>query len=277
MGVDLEGGGGGGEEGRRALLVLGYCCGGDLFEVASGRREVLTPGVVRRVFAELVGAVGYLHGKGIVHRDIKLESDALLQMPDPTTHPTALITLTDLGLSRRIPDPPASPLLTTRCGSEDYAAPEILLGQPYDGRATDAWALGVLLYALMEGRLPFDVPPAGAGGRAGRGAAAKGGRSRTTHRIARCEWMWWRFGDEDGAWDGARDPRREWQGAREAVEGLLRKVSRGRKSLAEVAGGEWVAGGVRVQGGLRAPGEEGGLDERDARDGDGDVYMVGGR
>ncbi|KAL7776450.1 hypothetical protein CFE70_006866 [Pyrenophora teres f. teres 0-1] len=150
----------------QALIVLTYCPGGDLFDVASDHRDKLTVGIVHRIFAEMVSAVRYLHDKLIVHRDIKLEN-VLLNIPvstvpllnHPQSHPHALATLTDLGLSRRIPAPPESPLLTTRCGSEDYAAPEILLGQPYDGRATDAWALGVLLYALMEGRLPFDPPP----------------------------------------------------------------------------------------------------------------------
>lgn len=69
--------------------------------------------------------------------------------------PAPLIKLTDFGLSRFID--PASPLLTTRCGSESYAAPELVTGRPYDGRETDAWACGVVLYALITRRLPFDV------------------------------------------------------------------------------------------------------------------------
>ena len=60
---------------RCALLVLGFCPGGDLFELASqGQAEVLGEPMCRRVFAELVDAVAYLHGMEIVHRDIKLES-----------------------------------------------------------------------------------------------------------------------------------------------------------------------------------------------------------
>jgi len=168
--------------------------------------------------------------------NIPLKTVPLLKHPQ--SHPFPLATLSDLGLSRRIPPPPASPLLTTRCGSEDYAAPEILLGQPYDGRSTDAWALGVLLYALMEGRLPFDPPP---------GKASS--RSRAAHRIARCDWVWCKFGDVDGDWDPEKG--KEWAGARECVEGLLKKATRGRKNLDQIAEMGWVREGIQVEGGIQ--------------------------
>lgn len=235
----------------RTLLVLTYCPGGDLFELASAHRDLLTPHMVRRIFAELVSAVCYLHSHWIVHRDIKLENvlvnlspSDLRTITSPETHPTPIVTLTDLGLSRRIPDPPEPPLLLTRCGSEDYAAPEILLGQPYDGRLTDAWALGVLLYALVEGRLPFDAPP------------GRPDRSRNTHRIARCDWIWCRFGDEDGEWDPARPGAADFAGAQLCVDGLLKKVRMGRKPLDEIAAMEWVADAVQLPDGLKARTED---------------------
>ncbi|KAJ9192868.1 hypothetical protein DTO164E3_8014 [Paecilomyces variotii] len=233
---------------KRALLVLDYCPGGDLFEFATSGPKQLGPALIRRVFAELIGAVRYLHSNYIVHRDIKLENvlvnlpaAAMQEISDWRTYNRAVVTLSDLGLSRRIPEPPESPLLHTRCGSEDYAAPEILMGQPYDGRSTDAWALGVLLYALMESRLPFDALPGT------RGDPAKL-RARTPHRIARCEWAWYRYADADGEWDPNKG--KDLEGARECVEALLKRNTR-RKGLDDIAKMEWVQDAIDVPGGLK--------------------------
>ncbi|KAK3297211.1 kinase-like domain-containing protein [Chaetomium fimeti] len=251
-------------EPSRAILVLSYHPGGDLFDVATRHRDLLTPSLIRRIFSELVGAVAYLHAQNIVHRDIKLEN-VLINLPpselspetDWTTYPYSVATLTDLGLSRRIaPDEK----LETRCGSDDYAAPEVIMGQPYDGRATDAWSLGVLLYALLEARLPFDPPPAGPQGVDH--AMQMRMRSRTSHRIARVEWRWFEYGAaeaDDGEGDHEAEPKkfeeRGLLGAMEVVEGLLKRA-RSRWPLSTVGQTEWVAGGVRVEGGIRFREEE---------------------
>ncbi|KAK4249817.1 kinase-like domain-containing protein [Corynascus novoguineensis] len=252
-------------EPTRAILVLSYYPGGDLFDVAARHRSLLTPCLIRRIFSELVGAVTYLHAQNIVHRDIKLEN-VLVNLPpselspetDWTTYPYSVATLTDLGLSRRIaPDEK----LETRCGSDDYAAPEVIMGQPYDGRATDAWSLGVLLYALLESRLPFDPPPA-AGPQGADHAMQVRMRSRTSHRIARVEWRWFEYGageGEDGEGDHEADlakfEAKGLLGAMEVVEGLLKRA-RSRWPLNKVAEVEWVAKGVCVEGGIRFRDEE---------------------
>lgn len=238
---------------HRAVLIMDYCPGGDMFELASQQRDLLTPALIQRIFAELIEATGYLHSLYICHRDIKLENVlfdvALTELPkieNPLTYPRALVTLTDLGLAKRIPRPPESPLLVHNCGSLDYAAPELLLQQPYDGRLVDMWALGVTLYALIEGRLPFDPLP---------------GRRRqqnVNHRIARCDWLWVEHGDEDGDWEQNKYPALE--GGREVVEGLLQKVSRGRWTQQKVAAHSWVQAGIQTPGrslqpGIASPGE----------------------
>lgn len=243
-------------EPTRAILVLSYCPGGDLFDVATAHKDLLVPSLVRRIFTELVGAVRYLHERHIVHRDIKLEN-VLVNLPpqelsdrsiDWQAYPHSVITLTDLGLSRRVAD---DEKLTTRCGSEDYAAPEVIMGLEYAGRATDAWSLGVLLYALLESRLPFDPPP---------GASdAHRMRSRTSHRIARVEWQWFKYAGDDGDHEGNEEQFKAagLLGAMQITEGLLKR-SRSRWPLEKVAETEWVTGGVTIEGGIKFREEEDG-------------------
>lgn len=111
------------------------------------------------------------------------QSDNMPDIPSP------FVKLTDFGLSRFID--PASPYLETRCGSEEYAAPELIMGKRYDGRQTDAWALGVVLYSLIVGHLPFSEGQENLG--AGISPSVKGStKSRRSYliRIAKGQYSW---------------------------------------------------------------------------------------
>lgn len=66
------------------------------------------------------------------------------------------VKLVDFGLATKFQD---DEKLTARCGSEEYTSPEVIMGKPYDGRAVDTWALGIILFALITGRLPFNPEP----------------------------------------------------------------------------------------------------------------------
>ncbi|PWW77500.1 kinase-like protein [Tuber magnatum] len=247
-------------EPKRALLILPYCPGGDLFDLAADLSFTLEAPLVRRMFAEIVSAVRYLHKNGIVHRDVKLENvlinytrDQLLEIASsPYDAIFPITTLTDVGLSRRVDFNSDDYLLTTRCGSDDYASPELIMAQAYDGRQTDAWALGVLLFALMEGRLPFDPPP---------GSSEQKMRSKTAHRIARCEWKWVRLvpktaevtssGDSGIVVDvnGNERPQGydvEYESGKRIVEKLLRRADK-RWKLDMVEQDEWVKEAILVE------------------------------
>ncbi|PRP76012.1 5'-AMP-activated protein kinase catalytic subunit alpha-1 isoform 2 [Planoprotostelium fungivorum] len=96
------------------------------------------------LFCQIASAVRYLHENGVVHRDIKMENVMVTA--------NGQCKLIDFGLAAQWSSRKA---LQTSCGSSFYAAPEILKGQAYLGPKTDVWALGVLLYALISGRIPW--------------------------------------------------------------------------------------------------------------------------
>uniref|UniRef100_A0A1A9WJ88 Protein kinase domain-containing protein n=1 Tax=Glossina brevipalpis TaxID=37001 RepID=A0A1A9WJ88_9MUSC len=125
-------------------LVTEYACQGEIFDhlVENGRMKEPE---AARVFTQLVSAVQYCHSKGVVHRDLKAENVLL----DKDMN----IKLADFGFSNRYKE--GNPL-TTWCGSPPYAAPEVFQGLEYDGPKADIWSLGVVLYALVCGALPFD-------------------------------------------------------------------------------------------------------------------------
>lgn len=101
---------------------------------------------VQKIFTQLVGAVAYVHNMSCVHRDLKLENILLDKNEN--------VKLCDFGFTREYEGPLS--YLQTFCGTVCYSAPEMLRGEKYAGEKVDVWSLGIILYALLTGELPFD-------------------------------------------------------------------------------------------------------------------------
>ncbi|KAF2470981.1 Pkinase-domain-containing protein [Lindgomyces ingoldianus] len=165
---------------RHIGIILEYASGGELFDYILNHRY-LKDGAARRLFAQLISGVGYLHKKGIVHRDLKLENLLLDRNRN--------IIITDFGFANTFnPNDELGEeiefnlgnkdyvrqmglegtdgarrgdLMQTSCGSPCYAAPELVVSDSlYTGRKVDVWSCGVILYAMLAGYLPFDDDPA---------------------------------------------------------------------------------------------------------------------
>jgi tRNA (cytidine32/guanosine34-2'-O)-methyltransferase len=188
----------------------------------------------------------------ILRLDILLAVNPFLLPPTSTgsipldSLPTPLVKLTDFGLSRFINL--AEPALQTRCGSESFAAPEIIMGRSYDGRETDAWAMGVVLYALVAGELPFDGPEMG--------KSEKEERKRRMMRIAKGQYTW-----PEGVGSAA---------VREVVDRLLVRDPKKRMRVVESWDTEWFKGPGEISPPKEDTGDTGveaGLKKRKVLDG----------
>lgn len=125
-------------------LVLEYVEGGELFDYV--RRNVTLPeGEAVRLLRQLIAGLAYCHRFNICHRDLKPEN--ILLDHDHN------IKIADFGMAALQPN---GQYLTTSCGSPHYAAPEIIAGKQYRGDKADIWSVGIILYAMLNGRLPFN-------------------------------------------------------------------------------------------------------------------------
>ncbi|GAW82544.1 serine/threonine protein kinase [Plasmodium gonderi] len=133
------------ENRKNIYMILEYVSNGDLLTYIYKNKKRINEDTTRRIFYQLISAVDYLHKLNVVHRDLKPENILL----DDNEN----IKLIDFGLSTVYKK---NNLLTTSCGSPFYTSPEILLGNKYHGELTDVWSLGVILFLLLNRKLPFN-------------------------------------------------------------------------------------------------------------------------
>jgi hypothetical protein len=126
------------------FVVMEHLPGGSLLELLN--RGKMTLEAVLRVFSQLVAAVLYLHRtENFIHRDIKMENILFDENMNAR--------LVDLGLGKSLVETGGH--TTTVCGSLPYCAPELFQGKPY-AKSVDVWSLGICLYGMVFGKLPFE-------------------------------------------------------------------------------------------------------------------------
>ncbi|GAA5834744.1 hypothetical protein JCM11251_003651 [Rhodosporidiobolus azoricus] len=125
-------------------LIMEYVEGGELFDylVSKGR---LHADEARHYFQQIISGVDYCHRFNICHRDLKPENLLLDSEKN--------IKIADFGMAAL---ERGGKLLETSCGSPHYASPEIVAGLNYHGSSSDIWSCGIILFALLNGNLPFD-------------------------------------------------------------------------------------------------------------------------
>jgi len=125
-------------------LVLEYVSGGELFDAIVNKGSY-SEGDAANLVKQILEAIKYVHHLGIAHRDLKPENLLLSGEEGKDT-----IKIADFGLSKDF----SQEQLQTSCGTPDYVAPEVLMGEPYD-MGVDIWSIGVITYVLLCGFPPF--------------------------------------------------------------------------------------------------------------------------
>lgn len=132
------------EDSKYLFLIIEYASHGELFNYLVKKRRIRSKEALR-FFQQIISGLEYCHKHRICHRDLKLENILLDNVQN--------IKIADFGMaSLSIPNT----MLKTFCGSPHYASPEIVSNEPYNGMKADIWSCGVILYALLTGKLPFD-------------------------------------------------------------------------------------------------------------------------
>lgn len=135
---------------KNTIFLMMECAeGGEMFDYIVAQKHV--PEIQAcKFFHQIIDGVEILHKNEITHRDLKPENLLLKASPDGW-----IVKIVDFGLSNTHE---GGKLLTTACGSPCYAAPEMIAGRKYFGPLADLWSIGVILFALVCGYLPFEDP-----------------------------------------------------------------------------------------------------------------------
>jgi len=127
------------------FLVLEFASGGELFDAIVNKGSY-SEADAAKIIKQILAAILYVHNHGIAHRDLKPENLLLIQNEGGEE----IIKIADFGLSKDF----GEEQLQTSCGTPDYVAPEVLMGEPYD-MSVDIWSIGVISYVLLCGFPPF--------------------------------------------------------------------------------------------------------------------------
>uniref|UniRef100_A0A5F8GL99 Ribosomal protein S6 kinase A4 n=1 Tax=Monodelphis domestica TaxID=13616 RepID=A0A5F8GL99_MONDO len=208
-------------------LVLELLRGGELLEHIR-KKQHFSESEASQILRSLVSAVSYMHEEaGVVHRDLKPEN--ILYADEAPGAPVKII---DFGFARLRPQSPAGPMQTP-CFTLQYAAPELLAHQGYD-ESCDLWSLGVILYMMLSGQVPFQ------------GGPGRGGQSQAAEIMRKIREG--RFSLDGEAWQGVSEE------AKELVRGLLTVDPAKRLKLADLRGSSWLQdGSARSSPPLRTP------------------------
>ncbi|KAG8991570.1 Chk1 protein kinase [Tulasnella sp. JGI-2019a] len=130
-------------------MLLEFAAGGDLFDKIVPDVGV-SENVAHLYFTQLLSGIEFMHGKGVCHRDLKPEN-AMLSL-------NGLLKICDFGLCAVYKHKGMERMLTERCGSLPYVAPELSQSVPYHAEPIDIWGCGVILYTMLVGNTPWDEP-----------------------------------------------------------------------------------------------------------------------